>query len=161
MQRRHIFDIQKFEQVKIAAEQLYNTIGEVYCPYFKEKVHFNSLGLEHLKFKRRGKTRLIQDQYMRFKLLHLVPDILKNSGTVQGIWETKGFERTRIHSRTENILKLVTYFEFIAVVGKYRLRVILKQVGEENTYFWSIIPYWRFNRKTRTRKMHEGNPEED
>jgi len=34
---------------------------------------------------------------MRFKLLYLAPEILKISHTVQGVLETKKFERVRMH----------------------------------------------------------------
>jgi hypothetical protein len=130
-------------------------------PHFKEKVFFNAKGLDHLKFKDREKTRLIQDQYMRFKLLYLVPDILKLSRTLQGLRMEKRFERTRIHSRTENILKSVTYYKFIAVVGRNQIRIIVKQIENGQKFFWSIIPFWGMNPETMDRILYAGNPEED
>ncbi len=89
------FTNEQFEDVKNKGEIFYKSIGEIYCPYFKEKVSFEAQGLEHLKFKRRSKSRSENDQYMRFKLIHLAPEILKLSHTVQGILETKKFEHIK------------------------------------------------------------------
>jgi hypothetical protein len=155
------FTDQQFKEIKEKGEEFYKAIGEVPCPFLKEKVYFGAQGLEHLKFKRREKTRLEKDQYMRFKLLHLAPEILKASHTLQGILETKKFERVRIHNRTDTILKPVTYYEFIAVVKRNRVRIIVKQIGNGQKFFWSIVPFWGMNEETMTRILHDGMPEED
>ncbi|MFA6918090.1 MAG: hypothetical protein WC285_04665 [Candidatus Gracilibacteria bacterium] len=155
------FTEEQFREVKEKGEKLYKSLREVYCPYFREKVSFGAGGLEHLKFKNRKKVRFEKDQYMRFKLLHLGPEILKLSHTLQGILETKKFERIRMHSRTEMVLKLVRYYEFIAVLKRNRVRVIVKQIENGQKFFWSIIPFWEMNRETMTRILHGGVPEED
>ena len=155
------FTQQQFEEIKSRGELLYKTLGDVYCPYFGCKVSFNSKGLEHLKFKERGKTRLERDQYMRFKLIYLVPEVLKVSHTVQGILETKMFERIRINNRTDTLLKPVNYYEFIAVIKRNRIKVIVKQIDGGDRFFWSIIPFWGMNTDTMTRLLYEGTPEED
>lgn len=156
-------NIKDFEAVKNKGEELYKQAKEVYCPYFKEKISFNTQGLEHLIFRGRERVRSPEDQYMGFKLLHLAPEILKMSHTLQGIWETKKFERVRMHSRTENVLKLVNYYEFVAVVKRNRVKVIVKQVESGEKFFWSLIPFWRMKRtdEVLTRLLHDGNPEED
>ena len=142
-------------------EDLYKNIPETNCPYFKEKVLFNAQGLEHLKFKQQRKARSQQDQYMRFKLLHLAPIIITSSSTLQGVWETKSFERIRIHSRTDTVLKMVTYYEFVAVVENMRVKVIVKQIESGRKIFWSIIPNWGVDKNTKKRKLYSGYPEVD
>lgn len=154
-------DLENFEEVRLKGEELYKALNDVLCPYFKQKVSFNAQGLEHLKFKKQRKARPQQDQYMRFKLLHLAPIVLKTSATLQGIWETKNFERTRLHSKTELVLKKVTYYEFVAVIEKVRVKVIVKEIEDRNKFFWSIIPYWGVDKNTQKRKLHSGYPEED
>jgi len=154
-------EIENFEEVVAKGEELYKIFSPVRCPYLECEVYFNALGLEHLKFKDRRKPRSRHDQYVRFKLLHLAPEVLKLSRTLQGIWETKHFERVRVHSRTDTILKLVTYYEFIAILKKVRVKVIVKQIDRGQVSFWSIIPFWGVNKETRHRKMYGGNPEED
>ena len=155
------FTEEEFRMVKEKGEACYKSLPEVHCPYLKENVSFTAQGLEHLKFKRRDKARPEKDQYMRFKLLHLVPEILKSSHTLQGILETKKFERIRVHNRTDTIMKPVTYYEFIAVMKRNRLRVIVKQIEDGKKFFWSIVPFWGMDEQTMTRLLHEGIPEED
>ena len=155
------FTEQQFKEAKDKGEELYKSLDQVYCPYFKEKISFGAQGLEHLKFKRREKARLDKDQYMRFKLLHLAPEILKLSHTIQGVLETKKFERIRMHSRTETVLKPVIYYEFIAVMKRNRVRIIIKQIDGGQKFFWSIVPFWGMNTETMNRILHEGVPEED
>jgi hypothetical protein len=154
-------EINDFEQIKEKGEEIYKNFPDTYCPYLKQKISFNAQGIEHLKFKRRDKARLIQDQYMRFKLIRLAPEVLINSKTVQGILETKKFEKVRVNSRTDIILKPVNYFEFIAVIKRNRVKVIIKQIDGGEMFFWSLIPFWGMNRETMQRILHEGVPEED
>jgi len=154
-------DLENFEEVRIKGEKFYKSIGEVYCPYFKEKISFSAQGLEHLKFKQREITRLRQDQHMRFKLINLAPEIIKISSTVQGIWETKKFEHIKTNNKWKYILKNVTYYEFMAVVKRNRVKIIVKQIENGKKVFWSIIPFWGMNKETMTRILYEGNPEED
>ena len=155
------FTGEQLKNIKDEGERLYKSLDHVYCPYFKEKISFGAQGLEHLKFKQRDKSRSDKDQYMRFKLLHLAPEILKLSHTIQGVLETNKFERIRMHSRTETVLKPVTYYEFIAVIKRNRIRIIIKQIDNGQKFFWSIVPFWRMNIETMNRIFHEGVPEED
>ena len=155
------FTEQQFKEIKEKGEALYKSLDQVYCPYFKDKVSFSSQGLEHLKFKTRNNARHEKDQYMRFKLLHIAPEILKASNTLQGILETKKFERVRVNSRTDTLLLPVSYFEFIAVIKRNRMKVIVKEINGGHRFFWSIIPFWGMNTDTMTRLLHDGIPEED
>lgn len=59
------------------------------------------------------------------------------------------------------MLKHVTYYEFIAVIKRNRVKIIVKQIENGKKIFWSIIPFWGMNKDTATRMLHEGNPEED
>ncbi len=147
-------DEEDFLKVKSDAEALYLTIKEVYCPYFKEKIVFNAKGLRHLKFKSDQVARTEKEQYSRLRLLSLAPIILQDSRTVQGICEINKFERQSRNSRWENILKEVSYFEFIAVINKIRAKVIVKQVAGGSKHFWSVIPYWRIDKNNSKRIIH-------
>ena len=154
-------DLSDFDDVKTKAEELYKTLAAVECPYFKDKVYFNAQGLEHLKFKRHGKARIQQDQYMRIKLLYLAPKILRVTTTLQGIWATKSFEKVRVHNRSDMIMRDVEYYEFVAILQEKRVRIIVKRIGDGQKFFWSIIPHWRLDERTSIRKMHTGSPEDD
>ena len=88
-----MFKKQIFDETKQEAEDFYKSLSSVHCPYFDEKVNFNTKGLDHIKFKDWNKTRLIKDQFMRLKLLYLTPEVIKKSHTLQGYSKTKEMER--------------------------------------------------------------------
>ena len=159
------FTPEKFNKIKHEAEDFYNKIGVLHCPYFNEKVHFNAKGLEHLIFKTWNRTRPISDQFTRFRHLSLAPEIIKSSKTLQGIWSTKKFERIKKKNGWEKVLKLISYYEFIAVMeshgSKVRVKVIVKQIDGGEKFFLSIIPFWGIDKKTGNRIMHSGSPEND
>lgn len=154
-------DEKDFVEVSNKAEKLYASIGEIYCPYFKEKISFNTKGLKHLKFKSDQVARVRDDQYTRLKLLPFVAEVLRKSHTVQGIWSTKKFEDQKTSSRWEHVLKEVTFYEFIAVLENVRMKVIVKQVLGGEKHFWSVIPYWKIDSTNSRRVLHSGNPEND
>ena len=154
-------DKKDFEKARIDAETFYASIGEIHCPYFSEKIRFNVEGLKHLKFKSDKVARSHSEQYVRLKLLVFAPQVLSLSRTVQGIWHTKHFERIRIHSRTDTILKPVSFYEFIAVLENTRVKVIVKQIDGGEKFFWSIIPYWKIDMVNSRRILHSGNLEHD
>lgn len=154
-------DLEKFKKVKEKAEDNYRKIGEVNCPYLQKKINFNAKGLDHIKFKKWNHTRLVSDQYMRLKLIHYAPEVIKKSHTVQGILKVKEFERRKINSRWEKVLIDVTYYEFVAVIDGIRVRVVIKNISGGENYFWSIIPFWKMNEKNGERLLHYGKPGED
>ena len=159
------FTIEKFNEIKHEAEDYYNSIGKIRCPYFGEDVHFNTKGLDHLIFKGYNRTRPIQDQFARLRHIKLAPEILTNSKTLQGVWKTQKFERLKRKDGWEKVLKHATYYEFIAILeshgSKVRIKVIVKQVEGTEKHFLSIIPFWGLNKLTGEKVMHSGNPETD
>ncbi|MEK7622075.1 MAG: hypothetical protein AAB415_02755 [Patescibacteria group bacterium] len=159
------FTIEKFNEVKRQAEVFYKTIGEVHCPYFQDKVTFNAKGLEHLKFQSKNHARSQADQYTRLKLIHLAPEVVKLSRTIQGMSHGNNFEYIRSNARTEFVIKNVSYYEFIAILEdrqeNKRVRVVVKQIENGPKYFWSIIPFWKMDKENRKRKMNSGNLETD
>ena len=154
-------DEKDFDEVASRAEEFYSTINEVRCPYFSEKIAFNAMGLKHLRFKSDRVARSRLEQYARLKLVSLAPQVLSLSKTLQGTKDTKHFERIRVHSRTDTILKSVSYYEFIAVLENVRIKVIVKQIDSGQKFFWSVIPYWKIDSVNSRRILHSGNPEHD
>lgn len=155
------FNDNDFIKIKDDAERFYSLIGQIYCPYFGEKIALNAKGLRHLKFKSDKQARSHKDQYPRFKLLHLAPEVLKKSHTLQGIWKKKKFEAQKTNNRWEHIMKEVVYYEFIAVLENVRIKVIIKEVSGGGKYFWSVIPYWGIDKTNSKRILYSGNPEHD
>jgi len=156
-----MIDFERFREIKKRAESKYRNFENVNCPYLKEKVNFNTKGLDHIKFKRWNKTRSIDDQYMRLKLIEYAPKIIEKSYTLQGYSEISEFEHKKINSRWERILLNVKYYEFVAVLDGIRIRVIVKYVPGGEKYFWSIIPFWKMDRSKMEKILHDGKPSED
>jgi hypothetical protein len=159
------FSIDKFNEVKREAEQFYENTKSTYCPYFGEKINFNSKGWEHLIFKEWNKTRTIEDQFSRFRHIKLAPKILEQSKTLQGFLSTQKFERVKKKDgKWVQLLKQTSYYEFIAILeshgSKVRVKVIIKQTEGGEKFFLSIIPYWKTD-KSGNRIMYGGNPEND
>lgn len=159
------FTVEKFNKVKREAEEFYNKLDKIKCPYFGDYIYFNTKGWEHLIFKEWNKTRSINDQFARFKYLKLIPEIISQSRTLQGIWSTQKFERIHRKEGWIKILKHTVFYEFIAVMilneSKVRIKVIVKQIDNEEKFFLSIIPFWGVNKNTGERIMYNGNPEVD
>jgi len=149
-----------FNKTKKDTEAFYKKIGSVKCPYFKDRIAFNAKGLKHLKFKSNQKARTKNDQYSRLKLLYFAPQVLKESHTLQGIWQTKKFERQKTSGEWKYFMKDIIFYEFIAILDNIRLKVIIKNVIGGEKHFLSVIPYWRIDKKTGQRILHGGNTEE-
>lgn len=150
-------DEEEFEALSTETKAFYQAIGEVWCPYFGEGITFTAQGWEHLKFKARNKARVQADQYARMKLLHLAPEILKKSHTVQGISPLSDhFEFMAVNSRWEWVMRKAGYWEFIAVLENVRVCIVVKQVDMSPKYFWSIIPLWTIDRRAHKRILHGG-----
>jgi hypothetical protein len=159
-------DLKKFEKIKKVAEDVYKNVEYVECPFLRRKIKFNTKGLDHIKFKAWNKTRLVSDQYMRFKFLKLAPEILKRTGTLQEFVEKNSFERVRSDSKWNKKMVPVKYYGFVAILNyKIKVKVVVKEVVGGEPYFWSIIPFWKTKNDDINniikKVFHEGDLEND
>ena len=157
MPSKQKFTNKEFTALRTETEVAYKKIGSVRCPYLDCAVTFNAKGLDRIKLKEWNKARNRDDQFIRLKLIHLAPEVLKKSHLAQGIEEGKKFERVKTNSRWESKLMHVTYYEFIAILQGCRVRIIVKKINSSPPYFWSIIPYWKQGRLGK--KLFDGNAE--
>jgi len=154
------FSDEEFDYVLNTAQELYRSVGQIRCPYFREPVQFNAHGLEHIRRKSWNRGRPRADQFMRLKHLAAAPEVIRLSQTVQGVWHTQERLRRRKHGRWEEVFTPVTFYEFVAVLDERRFKVIVKQLLGGERIFWSLIPFWRQNEQGR-RVLHDGDPAED
>jgi hypothetical protein len=131
--------MEQFEEKKEKARELYGGVKSLYCPYFKEKVVFNSDGFHHLQFSAR-RERDKKAQLLKFRLLPLALSVLRDSGTVQE-YRTLLAPVTKSSAKGETPLKLTEYFGFVAIVGETKVRVIVRKVGNGQRHFWSVMPH--------------------
>lgn len=144
--------INDFYQLKNQVRTFYDSLGKVYCPYFSEEVYFSSDGFRHLFYKgfsyTHFKLRKKSQRILRLKLFKLAPRLLRITTTVQEYHEEKLFFPLRCN-RAESVLKTVQYWGFIAIFSDRKVKVVVKQIGDGQKQFWSIIPNWI------TRKSYE------
>lgn len=130
--------MEEFAERKQKAKDLYSKISSVYCPYFKEKIVFNSDGFHHLQFSAR-REREKSSQLLKFRLLPLAIDTLRSAGTVQELRTLLG-PVGKVSSKGEIPLKHIAYFGFIAILKDIKVRVIVRKAGAGNYHFWSVMP---------------------
>lgn len=141
-----------FELRERAAEE-YRQIGRIYCPYFQEEVHFTSEGFNHIRYRKARNERHIQVQEMRYKLLHFAPELVRLTKTLQEHEIQHLFVETKHNKRKEIVLKEIQFFGFIAILKNYKVKVIVRQVGNGQKHFWSIIPNWKTRRTKDGRRI--------
>lgn len=134
------FDADYFNQRREKAHQTYTAQRNVYNPYLKSEVVFNADGFHHLQFSAR-RERDKREQLLKFSLLPLAISIIRNSGTLQEY--RKGLVSIGKKGRDGfTAMKEVQYWGFTAIVGAshIKIRVILRQIGNGNITFWSVMP---------------------
>jgi len=157
-------DLSNYEKLKENALQYYNTVGTIFSPAFNQRVCFSAEGFNHIIFKSARTERERLSQILRFKLLPLANKLITLSTTYQEFEETvKEFEIKQYKKKVKTS-KPVRYWGIIAIIDGRKIKVILRQIGDNgNMHFWSLVPAWVTN-KYRDIKLFttmKGNPEED
>ena len=136
MEINHIIFLEK----KKKAEDLYLKNREIYNPYFGQKVIFNSDGFHHLQFSSR-KERNKSEQVLKFSLLPQALEIIRKSGTIQEYRSKILTPYGKKSKKGEVVMKEIEYWGMIAIVGKCKVRTVLRRVGNGAITFWSVMPY--------------------
>lgn len=102
-----------------------------------------------------------QEQTTRLRLLPLVPNIIAASHTLQEHDQRQLFVRQKINSRWEKHLKVITYFVFIAIVKKVRLKIVVKEIEGAAKQFYSLFPFWKMDKTNSKKIFFSGNLEDD
>lgn len=157
-------DLSNYEKLKENARNFYNNIHKIFSPALNQDIHFNSEGFNHIIFKCSRSERERHSQILRFKLLHLAVKLIKISTTHQEFEETlKEFE-VKSHKKKIRKSKAVRYWGIIAIIDSRKIKVILRQIGDNGTiHFWSIVPAWTTNkyRDTKFYTTMKGSPDKD
>lgn len=139
-------DISNYKKLREDADNFYLKIGKVYCPAFNnEPVYFNSKGFNHLIYKSGHTERNRSVQIMKFKLLPKVKKIIQISTTYQEYEESLiEIERYKFKKKNKETVT-VKYWAFVAIIQDTRIKVIIRQLGNGQKHFWSVIPAWRIS----------------
>lgn len=142
----------------------YQGIGRIFSPVLGEEIIFPSEGFNHIVFKNARSERDRSSQITRFKLLPLAIKLIKVSTTFQEFEETLKDFKIKSFKKKMRQSKSVKYWGIIAIIEGRKIKVIIRQIGENgNKHFWSVIPAWVTNkyRDVRFASTMKGNPEED
>ena len=159
------FDEVKYQAVKEAAHSFFEKNRKIHSLAFGT-VYLNSDGFMHLIFadKHHKNKREWKNQIKRFHLLAYAKPILEKMGLYQEYTELTQtvMVKQRKQKHLEN--RMVKYWGFIAVIdNKIRVKLVLRQVGNGNIHFWSIIPFWktRFYKDIQLVELSTGDMEDD
>jgi len=140
-------DIEYFKNRKEKAREIYDSQRDIYCPYFQIPISLTSDGFHHLQFSAR-RERDKREQLLKFSLLPLALKVIKKSGTIQEYRKTMGPVGKKSKRDGSILMKEIQYWGLIAIVGekKIKIRVVLRQIGDGNIIFWSVMPYSKLKR---------------
>ncbi len=124
-------------------DHFYKSIDRVYCPYFKDYIHFTDAGFDHIRFKNKHTVRTSKDMNMRLRLLPIAIKIIGNSHTLQNKTYRQRFENRYVNGRKETAIQQVTYYELTAMLDEIRLKIVIKQTERTEKIFLSVIPLFK------------------
>jgi hypothetical protein len=146
-----------YESTKKAAQELYATFRSVSCPALGgEAVHFTSEGFNHLVYKSAKKPRDPRVQIMKFELLEKAKFIIEISTTFQEYDESIEYRTVEKYGKRVQENALVRCWGLIAIIKKFRVKVVIRQIGNGKKEFFSVIPAW-FARQYRGIKVIEAS----
>jgi len=137
-------DISNYAKMREDAHSFYEKVGSVRCPALQnEQVYFTSEGFNHLMYKGARTERSKNDQITKFKLLPKAKRIIEVSTTYQEYDEGITDIRRKKHKHTVQESAPVRYWGFVAIMDNSRVKVVVRQVGNGQKHFLSVIPAWR------------------
>ncbi len=120
--------IKTIEQAKEYAEDFFNKNKQVNSPCLGCKVSYNGKGRRHLFYKGSNKIRPSKDTIRRTRLLELAKKVIE-----QSVFYTD----YNVDSKGSQKLK---YWSFVATVENVKLRVVVRQQGDNGEkHFWSVM----------------------
>lgn len=141
-----------YPEIRKNSKELYDTFNKVFSPALGQHIHFTSNGFNHLMYKGAKKERDKRTQILRFDLLERAKDILERSTTYQEFEEEMEYTRVNRHGKYQSMNLVVKYWGFIAIIDKFRVKVVVRQAGNSKAEFYSVIPAW-FTRQYRDLKV--------
>lgn len=132
-----------YAELRTEALELYNSFGAVRCPAFdNELVHFTAEGFNHLIYRRKKKPRDPRVQIMKFELLPRAKTLIESTTTFQEQEEMYQYITVERRGKKETRNVLVRSWGLVAIVNRFRIRVVIRQVGNGKKHFFSVIPAW-------------------
>ena len=134
--------LQDYTEIRQEAQKLYATFSKVFCPALGQHVHFTSNGFKHLIYQGSKKERHKKTQILRFDMLEKAKFILETSTTFQEFEEDMEYRRVNRYGKYIPMNLVVRSWGFVAIIEKFRVKVVVTQVGNSKIEFYSVIPAW-------------------
>ncbi|MFA6405036.1 MAG: hypothetical protein WCW03_03490 [Candidatus Paceibacterota bacterium] len=134
--------VKDYLEIRMNTAELYASFKKVYSPALAGDIHFTSEGFNHLIYERARKERDKRTQILRFDMLEKAKFILETSTTYQEYEEDMEYQRVNRHGKFIGMNVAVRYWGFVAIVNKFRVKVVVRQVGNGKMEFQSVIPAW-------------------
>jgi hypothetical protein len=137
-------NLEEYQSIRNSTQNFYNQKQYIRCPALNnEMVHFTSEGFNHLVYKNDRNERDKGIQIMKFKLLPRAVEIIGLSTTYQEYDENIKDIRKKKHKKIVCESAVVKYWGLVAVIRNTRVKVIIRQIGNGQKHFWSVIPAWK------------------
>lgn len=156
-------DQDNFQKTKQRARNVYKKQIEISCPFLNKKIKLNSDGFHHLQFTN-GRERNKSEQMLKFNLLPLALNIIEKSGTLQEYRKTMLIsQKGRFSNKKSSNMKEVQYWGFTSIVSnpKIRVKAILRQIGNGEVHFWSVMPDTKLGEANHYTKLYSTEMEND
>lgn len=134
--------ISEYDAIRVTAAKLYKTFGTVSCPALGQDVKFTSIGFNHLIYETPKKMRDKRAQVLRFDMLGKAKFIIETSTTYQEYEEEIVYKKVNRHGTWVPMNVFVRRWGLVAVVRKFRIKVVLVQEGNGSIEFLSVKPAW-------------------
>lgn len=131
-----------YEQIKQGAAMLYKTFISVNCPALDQNIHFTSEGFNHLVYGAPKKMRDKRAQILRFDMLEKAKFILERSTTFQEYEEEIVYKKVNRRGSWVSMNVFVRRWGFVAMIQKFRVKVVVMQEGNGAIAFLSVAPAW-------------------
>lgn len=143
-----------YEEIKEVASNLYRTFGTVECPALGRSIQFTSEGFNHLVYNAPGKMRDKRAQILRFDMLERARFVLETSTTYQEYDEEMIYKKVNRRGAWVPMNVVVRSWGLVAIVRKFRIKVVVTQEGNGAVRFLSVAPAW-FTKQYRDIKIIE------
>lgn len=146
--------VSDYDQIRSEAAKLYGTFDTVVSPALNQNVRFSSLGFNHLVYQAPKKMRDKRAQILRFDMLEKANFIIGLSSTYQEYEEEIISKKINRYGTwfPENIF--VKRWGLVAIINKFRVKVVLTQEGNGAIEFLSVVPAWTTTRYRNIKLIH-------
>ena len=133
-------ELASYQKIREDARVFYTQIRRIDCPAFNnESVYFTANGFHHLRYSSDGKERPRKTQTMKYKLLSKAVTLIARTTTYQEYEERLINNYRKIRQGKHTFCR---YWGFVAIISGFRIKVIIRQLGNGKKEFRSIIPAW-------------------